>query len=645
MATLLQNVRFGLRMLIKQPTTSAISVLALALGIGLTTTMYSIVHGALTELPFEDAHEIVALDRTNPSLGIDQMGVSQHDYVDWAAQQTSFEQFGAYYQGTINVSGSERPLRFDGAFMTPSIFPLIGVAPALGRALMPDDARPGADPALLIGHEVWENQFQGDPAVIGAAVRINGRPGIIVGVMPPGFGFPMAEEAWLPVAIDLSALDERGAGTGLDAVGRLRDGISIEAALEEMDGIAARIAADHPDSNEGVRAQVKPFTRRYLNEPVVVMLWTMQGAVFMVLLIACANVANLLLARAIDRSKEVAVRTALGAGRWRVVSQFLTEVLVLASIGGALGLIVAKVGVVMFNGALAGVQKPYWIEVDIDWVVLAFTSAVVVIASLVAGLVPALQVSGSNLSDVLKDESRGSSGFRMGRLSRVLVVAEVALSCGLLVGAGLMIKSVAQLSNLDLGFRTDVFTARVGLFAADYPEVEQRRQFFADLQRRLDGLPGARGAVVTQALPGSQQSGSSRFAVEGESYTSREDYPRASTVITGPGLFDTFEARLLQGRDFNQLDTAESLPVAVVNTSFAKRFYPGQDALGRRFRLGSDPDTNDPWLTIVGVAPDLQMPGVGDLGDRGPEGVYLALAQNDLNFASLAVLTASEPLS
>lgn len=643
MANLVRDLQFGLRMLVKQPMMSTISILALALGIGLTVTMYSIVHGAMRPLPIEEPWEIVNLERENVARGDTEMGVTQHEYLEWRDQQTSFEDLAGLYQGTVTLSGSERPIRYDGAFMSAQAFTLLGAQPLLGRPILEQDTRPGAPAVILLGYETWQNDFQGDPGVIGREARINAEPGTIIGVMPEGFKFPMAEEAWVPLRIDLANL-ERGAGTWLMVIGRLRDGVDIETALEEMNTIAARIEADWPELNEGISVSAEPYTREYLDTDVLAMLWTMQGGVLMVLLIACANVANLLLSRAFDRSKEVAVRAALGAGRWRIVSQFLAEVFVLAAIGGLLGLGIARVGVALFNAQLATIPTPYWISVRIDWVVLGATTLLVFGASLVAGIAPALKVSGSDLHDVLKDESRGSSGFRMGRITRALVVAEVALSCALLVGAGLMIKSVSQLSNFEYGFPTDVFTARIGLFEAEYPTVEERSSFFEELQRRLQELPGVQGAALADALPASDRASRPRASVDGVSYASLEDHPRVNLAVITPGFFDTFDVELLDGRDFNALDTADSLPVTIVNRSLVERLFPGENPLGHRIKLGTDDDDGEPWFTIVGVAPDLVMQGLNS-GDDPAQGFYLPLAQRDRRFMSLAARASGDSMS
>ena len=636
MSNFLHDLRFGLRMVLKQPAVSAIAIVALALGIGLTTTMYSIVHGALGDLPFDEAHEIYSLQQTNPSRDIEEIALDGYDFLDWREQQTAFEDLAAFYQGTINVAGTESPVRYEGAFMSAETFTLLGIEAHLGRVFSPADSEPGAEPVLLIGYEVWQNHHRADPGVIGLDVRINGQPGTIIGVMPEGFAFPMAEEAWTPLVIDTTTV-ARGEGRRHNVLGRLRDGVDPEMALAELQTISERLETEYPELNEGVRANMMPYVRDYIDGQTIAMLWTMQGAVFMVLLIACANVANLLLSRALDRSREVAVRSAMGASRARVVGQMLTEALVMAAIGGLLGLGIARIGVTWFNGALMTTEVPFWISVSLDWQVMLFAAATVFAAAILAGVMPAWQITGTNLSDILKDESRGSSSFRMGRISKVLVVAEVAFSCGLLVGAGLMIKSVTQLQTLDYGFPTDVLTARAGLFDTDYPDVEHRREFFEELHRRIGAQPGVDQVALADALPGTYRASMNRFGLDGEAYATRDDYPRANFAVVTPGFFSTFDAELIQGRDFSGDDRADGLQVTIVNVSFVEQFFAGTNPIGQRFRPGLDDEDNEnPWLTIIGVVPDLSMEGVGDTGDRPPEGFYLPLSQSDRQFMSIA---------
>jgi len=642
MESILKDIRYGGRMLLKHPGLTAIAVLALTLGIGLTTTMFSIVYGALYRgLPFEDAHSLMHLERSNLSRDIESMEVTIHDFVDWREQQTSFEGLAAYYEGTVNVSGTEaRPDRYDGAFISANAFGLLRARPALGRTFRPGEDAPGAEPTIILGHAAWRDRYGADPSVIGRTIRVNGEQATVIGVMPEGFAFPTSQEVWVPLRMDPLQL-ERGEGQTLEVFGRLKEGSSIDQAHAELAAIARRLELEYPETNEGVGPVIKPFTEEYIGEEPTALLHTMLAAVFGVLLIACANVANLLLARATVRGREVAIRSALGADRLRVIIQLLTETAVLAAVGGALGLAVGWVGVELFNRSIVDTNPPFWIDIRIDPIAVAFVIALVFVSSLVAGLIPALQASGGRVGEILKDESRGSSSMRIGRFSKALVVAEIALSFGLLVAAGLTIKSVVKLKNIDYGFAMDdIFTARVGLFESDYPDDASRARFFEELRERLASKPGVRAAALTTSLPGPGSWGT-RFGIEGEVYDRDQDYPVARWAVITPGFFETFDVELLRGRDFTVQDDADALPVAIVNESFAAKFFPDSDPLGRRFRMGAS-ESEAPWLTVVGVAPDMYMSGPDN---EQPEGFYVPVPQNTQRFMSIALRADGPPMA
>jgi predicted permease len=644
---LFRAIRTSTRSLRRSPGLAAIAVLALTLGIGLTTAMYSIVHGALRDLPFEESERLLHLERNRPSEGIDSMEVTPHDYVDWREQQTSFEDLAAFTMGTANLSTDDgRPERYDAGFMTANSFALLRQEPFLGRAFQPGDDAPGAARVAVLGYDVWRNRFRGEADAIGRTVRINGEPTTIVGVMPEGFQFPVRQDLWLARDMDLSGI-ERGEGDTLEVFGRLAPGATLDSARTEMSGIARRLAQAYPETNEGVGAVVKPYTVEFLGEDAIALLYTMLAGVFGVLLIACANVANLLLARSAMRSREVAVRSALGASRLRVILGVLSEALVLAVAGATLGLALAAVGVEVFDRVIEATDPPYWLDFRIDLQVGLFVVGIALLATLVSGLLPALQASGARAGEVLKDESRGSSGFRLGRVARVLVVAEIAISCGLLVATGLMIKSVVELRTADYGFPVDgVFTARLSLFESDYPTPEARTRFFETLRDRLEAEPGVQSVGLATGLP-LLGTGGSRFALAGESYEDDDDLPRARLAVVTPGMFETFRVGALSGRLFDSSDRRDGRQVAIVNRPFVEKFFPGQsaaDLMRRRIRLGRLPGTAgagdeapiEPWRTIVGVVPDLYMSGPN--GEE-PEGIYVPLDQSDARFVSIAART------
>ncbi|MEJ2312077.1 MAG: ABC transporter permease [Gemmatimonadales bacterium] len=640
MSGLLKELRYAVRMLRKNPGTSLIAVLALGLGIGLTTIMFSIVYGAVWKgLPFEGAEKLVHIERNNLAEDIESMEVPIHDFLDYRKAQTSFEGLAGFYSGTVNLAGTERPERYDGAFISANAFELIRVQPVLGRNFQEGEDTPAADPVMLLGYHVWQDRFGGDPEVVGQVARVNGEQTTIVGVMPEGFRFPVAEDVWLPLRMDPLEL-ERGEGLSLEVFGRLRDGTNIDQASAEMQAIAARLAEEYPDTNEGVGAVLKPYVDEYIGAEPRAMLYTMLGAVFLVLLVACANVANLLLSRAATRSKELAIRSAVGASRLRVIMQLLGEGVVLASAGAVLGIGISVLGIGMFNRAVEPTDPPFWIDIGLNTVVLVFVIVIAVLAGVLSGILPAIQASGSAVNEVLKDESWGSSGFRVGKLSKGLVVGEIALSLGVLVAAGLMIKSVTNLKTIDYGFDTETtFTARMGLFEADYPDTTSRREFFREVLRRVEQRPGVEAAAIVTALPGAWSYGS-RFGIEGATYDRDQDYPVARFATVSPDFLDVYGVKVLEGRTFGPQDTYDAMPVAIVNQSFAEQFYPEGSAIGKRVRQG-DSGTEEPWRTIVGVVPDMYMQGLSNM-EEDPWGVYFPLDQYDTRFAYVALRSAGE---
>ncbi len=661
MSGLLRDIRFGLRLLAKHPGHTAVATLALGLGIGLCTAMFSIVRGTVLQgLPFERSDRLLHLETNNLPKGEDSREVPIHDLLDWQKRQQSFESLAGFYEGTINLSGGSgdgvgnqpadkaggapgggEPVRYEGLFLSANAFQLLRVKPLHGRGFLPGEDRPGAAPVVVLGYQVWQDRFGGDPAAVGRAVRANGEAAVIVGVMPRGFEFPVNQEVWMPLRLDPLAL-RRGEGTTLEVFGRLRDGIDEETAQTEMSGIAQALAAEYPETNKGIGAAVKPFTEEYIGKEAASLIYTMLGAVFGVLLIACANVASLNMARAAQRTRELAVRSALGAERRQVVTQILTESLLLSLCGALLGLGLAQIGIRAFVDAIARTDPPFWMRIELQPSVLLFSLAVTIVSGLVAGLAPALQASRADLNEVLKDEGRGSSSLRLGRFSKVVVIAEVALSCALLVGSGLMIRSVMEVRQVDLGFDpADTLTVRIALFETAYPEPAQRVAFFDELVRRIAGQPGVVAAAAGTVLPGAD-GGGDRYALEGKAYPTLEDMPIANQGTVAPGYFDLFRVRLAAGRDFGPEDTAASLPVVIVNRSFAAQAWPGDDPLGRRVKVGGEPDA--PWRTVVGVVPDLHMDGVGETEPR-KDGLYVPLAQEAPGFVSVAVKTRGNPLN
>jgi putative ABC transport system permease protein len=637
---MLRDIRYGFRSLVKSPGVALIATMALTFGIGLTTTAFSIVYGAIMKgLPFPDGQRIVEVYRSNPSQGARQMGVPIGDYADYRAQQRSLDPLAGYYTGTVNVSGTEQAERYAGAWVTAGTFAVTSARPILGRVFRPGEDAPGGGDVVVIGYGMWRKRFGGDSAIVGRTLRANGQPFTIIGVMPERYVFPDEVDLWLPLQLDPVAL-KRGDGNWLTVAGRLTPGVTLAQAKADFGAIAKRLQQQYKDTNQGIEAVVAPYVDAELGPEPHQLLYTMLGAVFFVLLIACANVANLLLDRAAHKSKEVGIRTALGASRGAVVRQFLTEAFVLSAAGTVLGTGLAAVGIAVFNRAIVDSQPPFYIDIRLHPPVLLFTAGLSVLATILSGAIPALQSSRTDINEVLKDETRGSSSLHMGKMSRALVVFEIALSCGLLVASGLMIKSVTKLRTMDPGFRTrNLFTARVG-FPAQYTDTLMERQFFAQLRDRLAELPGAAGAAIVSSLPGVGSNGGN-FEVDGVAYPTDRDVPRSRWYAVSDGFFETFGVPVARGRGITASDRRESAPVAVVNRAFAERYFPGKDPIGHRIRQGGRTSTQ-PWMTIVGMAGNTY---TGDPEEpRGPA-YFAPLSQHHSNFASLVVRTGGAPMA
>jgi len=628
MNQLFSDIRSGVRMLVKYPTLSIVAILTLGLGIGLATTVFSVVNGGLFKgLPFPDADRIVSVVSTNPAQGQPRGPLSVHDYAVWRERQTSFEQFGAYSAAAMNLSvEAGRPERFESGQLSVAAFNALGVAPVLGRGFREGDDRPGGEAIVLLGYDLWRDRYGSAPDIVGKAIRTDGVTRTVIGVMPQTFAFPIRQSLWTPLAVDPLAT-RRGAGPNVQVIAKLKPGVSTGQARAQAAAIATQLEGEFPETNRGVGADVMPYTRTVLGPEIYALLYTMLGAGIGVLLIACVNVSNLLVARASLRRREVAVRMALGAGRQRVVRQHLTEVLVLAIAGAGLGIGLSVLGMRWFVSSLSSNPPPFWISFGLDYRVMFFVLGLIVLASLFAGALPALHAARVSAGAVLKDDSRSSTSATLGRFSSALVVAELAVSCGLLIAAGLMIKSVVQLQRIKMPFAIDnVLTARVDLPRQHYPDSAASIRFFEQLLPRLQGVPGVNAATLSDGLPAAGN-GSITVQIEGKSYPQTSDYPQAREGIVTPGYFTTFQTRVLSGREFTPADTAAAQPVAIVNESFARLHFPRVDPVGHQMKRIRP--TPEPWMTIVGVVPDLIMEGIGN-NNASPVGYYIPIAQSDV---------------
>jgi predicted permease len=578
------------------------AVLCLALGIGATTTVYSTVDGMLFRpLPFANADRVMALVDSNPMQGADGTDVAFTNFLDWREQAASFDAMAIYQDRDFALTGDGGdPERIEGQIVSANLFDLLGVRAAIGRNFMLNEDAPGAERVALLSHALWQRRFAGRAETVGQTIRLNGYEHIVVGVMPEGFKFPEWAEIWTPATFKR---DEAGAGRGnhnLSCIARLKPGVTIEEANAEMAAISARLATAYPETNANWTTTVKTFRDARISEFKSV-LYLMLGAVLFVLLIACANVANLLLARGAERTKEIAIRTALGSSRWRIVRQLLVESLLISVMGGALGVLLAMWGIDLVGSAIP-FELPYWMTYMIDARVLVFTLVVAVVTGILFGLAPALQASKIDVNEMLKEGSKGAGGsLRRHKARSLLVVTEIALSLMLLIGAALLMRSFVEATKSDPGFNPqNVLTMRLTLPATRYVDDEQRFMFYQDLLARIGSLPGVRSVAAANIIPLADSTSGAAFIPEGAPPPPGEE-PVAQFRIVTPDYFRTMEMPLARGRSLTGQDTeAASPPVAVINETLARRVYPNENPVGKHFKFKGD----DEWVNIVGVVPD-----------------------------------------
>ena len=621
---MLKDLRYGVRSLLKRPGLTAVALITLALGIGVNTAIFSAVDSVmLRPLPFKDPESLVAVWEHTPVLGIARNEFAPANYFDLRNQNQSFEEVGAFGQLSINLTGEGEPEQLDGQLVTANVFKLLGVQPALGRTFASDEDQKGSEHVAVLSDGLWARRFNRDPKVINRNITLNGESFTVIGVMPPNFFFPEREvELWLPWSMEPGQAEGRG-DHYFRLVGRLKQGVTREQANAEAESIAARLASAYPRTNEGLGFVVNSFHQDYvgdLRRPMLILF----AAVGLVLLIACANVANLMLAQATTRRREIAIRMALGARRWAIARQLLAESLLLAIAGGLLGVLGAIWGVEVLSKLLPESLSKLQ-SISIDSRVFLFTLGVTVLTAIAFGAVPAFHAARANPGDTLGETGRDLAGGVSGRyLRRVLVVAEVALAVVLLVGAGLLIRSFQRLRQVDVGFKPDkLLTMRMVLPMPKYAKPENRRAFYDELLRRVDELPGVESAGMITFLPLSTSGMKFSFSVEGRNVPSDVQLPFALYRVVSPEYFSALGIPLQRGRFFDSRDSATATPAIIVNRHLAEQFWPGEEPTGKRLKIGAA-DSPNPWATVVGVVGDVRQAGL--YGELLPE-LYVPYTQ------------------
>jgi putative ABC transport system permease protein len=631
MLTLWQDIRYGARMLLKTPALTAIVILALALGIGANTAIFSVINAVvLRPLPFDHDEQLLFLNERSPVL--DEMSISYPNFTDWRNQNHVFEKIGVYNRNSYNLTGYGDAERILTAQVSADLFAALRVNPAIGRLFTNDEDKPGAAPVVLLSDALWQRRFGGQNSILNQTLTLNGKGYTVIGIMPQDFAFPTRVEMWVPVG-QLSGdpnWQQRGNHPGLYGVARLKPGATQAQAQADMNNIAANLQKQYPDSNTNNGVRIRTLMEVLVGETVKSTLWILFGAVAFVLLIACANIANLLLARATARKKEMAIRAAMGASRWRIARQLLTESLLLAIVGGGIGLVIAHLTIkwILYMSPTA---IPRSREITLDWRVMAFTFGVSVLTGILFGLVPSIQAGEVDVHETLKEAGRGTSARHWLRSS--LVIVEVATTMVLLIGAGLMIRSFYRLQNVDPGFSYENLTSfTVSLPQQKYTAEAQRSQFFNGLVQDIRALPGVQSVGAASGLPLGNNGWQTSFIVDGrpkpppgdtplmEACTVTPDYFRAMNIplLRGRYYTDHDDRSFINGKDLSGMNDGERMlagtNVIIIDEEFARRYWPNEEAVGKRIRFGTD--AKAPLLEVVGVVGRVKMEGLDNDSKR-----------------------------
>jgi len=647
MSELLQDLRYGLRTLGQNPSFTAVAVLTLAIGIGANTAIFSFVDGVLLKpLPYAEPDRIMRVLEKPPGGG--RNGISTLNYLDWQKENRVFDYMAAQSGGSVVLTGLNEPVQLRGAVVSPHYFDIFGIKAVLGRTFLPEEEQPGKNNVAVLSHALWESRFGSDQSLVGRTIILDGEPTTVVGILPPGGAFDRAyAQIWRPLSFKPENMTRNFHWFG--AFGLLKRGVTLQQARAQMDTIGARIARDYPDSNKGWGVAVDPFAETIVGKQMRQSLYVLLAAVGMILLIGCANLANLTLARATAREREVAIRASLGAGRLRLVRQFLTENVLLSVCGGILGLAVGYITMAGLKAAVPPFSFPREANISIDTRVLLFTLALSVLTGLIFGLAPAIQATRPNLAGSMKEGGRGASaGGARQRLRGALVVTEVALAFVLLTGAGLLIRSFFQMQQVDTGFdATNVLTAGLPIAEKRFPDPAQLNIYLTQVLNNLTSLPGVRGAALTSSLPMDGWGYGMPFQIADQPMVDRANRKACFFKMVSPSYFQTLGMRLRKGRLLSDRDVKGSPPVTVINETMARRYFPKQDPIGKRIliqeivpgktQLGPE----IPW-EVVGIMADEKVGSLDEKADDNP-GVYVTNEQSPTYDQAILVRAAMDP--
>ena len=644
MESIMKDIRYGLRGLKRQPGFTVIVVITLALGIGASTAIFSVVDSVLLRrLPYKTAGRIVAIEELNPAGK--RIQVTSANFLDWRAQNTVFEHLAAIRTTTTNLALSDHAERIDLAQTSADFFDIFGVTPQYGRLFIPQDEQAGHPAVVVVSNALWQRRFGSDPSLVGKTITLDDQNYTVVGIAPPGFQYPDKTELWLPprqLAPEMNAEQDvrqtRGMGY-LAVVALLKPGVSLAQAANEMQVITTRLRQQYPDTNNRRFDRVVSL-HEYLIGDTSKMLWLLLGAVMFVLLIGCANVANLLLASAASREKEMAIRTALGASRWRVMRQLLTESTMLALAGGAVGLLVAFWGLGAITQLLPA-DFPRLNEISMDWRVLAFTFAASVLTGILFGLAPALQMSRADLNESIKEVGRGASAsLRQKRFRQALIIVEVALSVVLLTGAGLLFRSFLHLQSVNTGFGAQqVLTARLSPSGRNFASSDSYVRFYNQVLEKIRAVPGVQDAGIINTLP-LAKGPTLAFRVDGRPVTTPDKWPGANFRVVSPNYFSAMSIPIVEGRAYTDRDNGDSPGAMIINQELAHEVFPGEDPIGKRVTFGATDNGQPLWYQIVGMAANVRSL---ELREEPVSELYFSASQNPFPAMSLVIRSSVEP--